>query len=355
MPFIYPTSFELREIEQDFVQQGQAGRVGMEIMSVRETNVAKVRWTQQDNYFGLQQLRGLDGRPLHVNRIGRSTYEYEPGVFGEFVDVTETELTNRAGSAPIDTTPIDVSDLVLDAKRQLMGREDDRVESSIWTLLTTGTISITLDGPNGTQVAYSDTYTIQTYTPTIPWATYATATPTRDFMYVQQLGYAAGHSVDFGSAATAYMNSTTANRLLLNANSSDFYGRRYQGGSTLNSVPDFNRFLAGQNLPQIKIYDNGYMQRQSTTLSLAAFKKYIPDGKVVVVGKRPTGSKIGEYLKTRNASNGFKPGSYEYVLDRANGVNAEKRTPANIEIHRGHNGGPVMYFPSAVVVMTVGT
>jgi len=352
--FNYPTNFELSEVEPDLMKRAEAGRLGLQIMPVRNVNAAEVRWVQQDNYYGLQNLRGLDGAPTRVQRVGMKTYAYEPGVFGEFVDITETELTRRAGYSPVGT-PIDVTDLVLDADSQLMNRELDRIESTIWTLLTTGTFSIKLDGPNGTQVGFSDTFSVQTYTASTPWATAASATPLTNFQAVQQLGQAAGHSVDLGAGATAYMNSVTSNRLLNNANASDLSGRRLSIGSTVNSVADVNKYFAAQNLPQIQVYDAGYQQTGTfaTLPPAGTFKKFIPDGVVAVVGKRVSGAKVGEYVKTRNASNGLMPGSYAYTIDRANGISSEKRTPANIERHRGHSGGPVLYLPSSIVIMTV--
>ncbi len=346
MPFTYPTSVEIRAIEPDLIQADLSSRLGMQIMPIRDVNVAKVRWTQQDNFYGLQALRGMDGQPAHVQRVGNRTYEYEPGVFGEYIDITETELVTRAGSADVASTPISIDDLVVDADKLLIQREDDRIESSIWTLLTTGVISITLNGPNGTQIGYRDSYTIQTYSASISWATVATAVPIRNFQAVQQLGV--GHSVDFGSGATAYMNSTTVNNLINNTNAADLGGKRIGGGSTVNTIPETASLLLGLNLPRIAVYDGGYIATSGGGLI-----KFIPDNKVVVVGRRTNGARIGEYLRTRNASNGFRPGPYRYVIDRANGINAEKRTPANIEIHRGHNGGPTMMYPSAVVVMTV--
>jgi hypothetical protein len=350
MPFIYPTSYELRQIEPELVQRGSAGRVGIELLPIQSVNAAKVRWSQQDNYFGLQHLRGMDGQPTHVNRVGQKTFEYEPGVFGEFIDITEQELTIRAGSVDVSAVPINVQDLVVDAQRQLIARELDRIESSNWTLLTTGTIKIDIAGPQGVMIGYSDTYVIQTFTAAIPWSTIATATPARNFQSVQQL--ALGKSVDLGSGATAYMNSVTANNLLNNTNASDLAGRRIGSGGTFNSLNDINQFLLGQNLPKVQVYDEGYVPAAPGGIA-GTFKKFIPDNLVVVIGRRTSGARLGQYITTRNASNNFQPGSYQYTIDRANGVLAEKRTPANIEIHRGHNGGPTIFYPSAVVVMNV--
>lgn len=351
MPFIYPTSFSFSEIQPDLMARGREGRIGLDIMPPVNDDAAKVRWAQKDNFFGLQALRGLDGAPTRVQRVGQKIYEYEPGVFGEYLDVTETELTIRSQNINVATQPVDVGDLVLDLDNQLIGRELDRMESSVWTLLTTGTINIIIDGPDGTQIGYSDTYTFQTFTALNKWGSLSTATPIANFQSVQQLGEAAGHSVDFGAAATTYMNTKTANLLLNNQNASDFGGRRSQYGATLNNLPALNSYWQGQNLPKIVTYDKGYIPRQG-----GKFKKFIPDNVFVTIGQRPNNVRIGEYKMTRNASNGFRPGSYRYVIDRASGGgsgNAEKRTPANIEVHRGHNGGPVIYYPTAVIVGSV--
>jgi hypothetical protein len=348
--FTYPTSAAYFAIEPELVTASRAGRLGLQLMPPRPFNTGNVRWTQKDNFYGLQHLRGLDGKPTRVVRVGESTYEYEPGVFGEFIDVTETELTKRAGSIIDMTTAIDVSDIIAENDVQLIGREDDRMESSIWTLLTTGVLEIQVDGSPAGQYLHRTQFTFQTYTPVVPWSTVATATPLRDLQAMAQLGNASGISVDFGAAARLYVNSVTANRLLNNTNASDMGGRLVNNGSTVNTLPDFNRYFAAQEVPQIIVYDRGYQQRIGEAQS--SFKKFIADGVGVLIGNRPGNAVIGNYAMTRNASNNFRPGSYRYVVDRANGVNAEKRTPANIEVHRGHNGGPVIYFPSAVVLVT---
>jgi hypothetical protein len=49
--------------------------------------------------------------------------------------------------------------------------------------------------------------------------------------------------------------------------------------------------------------------------------------------------------------NGFRtmsPGRYEKVIDRL-----DTRVPRTIEVHRGHNGGLVIYYGSAIIVGAV--
>jgi hypothetical protein len=348
MPYIYPQNYEMREIEPELIRLGLEGRVGLQIAPIQRSNSAKVRWRQRDIYRGMQNMRGYDGSPVRVNRPGSKWYEYNPGVFGDFIIIDEQELTERAGpGVNVATTPIDVEDLTMESDSVLVGRELDRMEWAVWTLLTTGTISINLPGDDGQTVGWTATYTLQTFTAGVSWSTFATATPIIDLQTIAQGGSPAGRSVSFGAGSVAYMNSFTANLLLNNSNAADLGGRRIGGGSTLNTLQNIRDFLIGQNLPTIAVYDNGYVDDYGT------YNKFIPNKKVVVVGQRANNATIAAYMVTRNANANFAPQSYRYVVDRINGTNAEKRTPPNIEIHRGHNGGPVMFYPSAIFVMSV--
>lgn len=344
MIFAYPTARELSRIGPEKVARMMADREGFKLMPTREVNAGVVQWIQRDNFTGLQQLRGLDGAPQHVNRVGEKSYMYTPGVYGEFVTITETELTLRAGSVTGDAT-IDVSDLVLNAQNYLIQRELDRMESIIWTLLTTGTFSVSSPGNAG--LVFTDTFGVQTYTASVPWATVATATPAANLQAVQLLGRGLG--TNFGAGAKVYVNRVTANALINNTNSADIAGRRQPSGATMNSLASINSFLLDQDLPQVVIYDEGYYDSSNT------FQLFIPNNKAVVVGQRAGGEKLGEYVLTRNANNpGFAPGSYQYIVDKTgNAAQNDRQTAPTLTVHRGHSGGPTLYFPKSIVVMTV--
>lgn len=347
MPYTYPTATEFKTIEPVLVRRGAEGRVGLEIMPIERSNVFKIRWTQKDNYYGLQQLRGMDGAPSRISRVGEKTYEYEPGVFGEYGEITETELLNRAGSADVLTTPISIDDLIAEFDTDLIGREWDRIESSIWTLLTTGTISIKLAGPNGSQVGWKETFPIQTYTSLNPWDDPATGTPLADLQEISLSGL--GKGVSFGAGATMYMSSRTAQTILQNRNEADLWGLRIQGGNTTGvSINQATSIFTAQGLPALRIYDEGTIETQGGDLV-----PYIPDGKIVLIGRRPQGGTVGAYRVVRNIHAGYQPQSYRFVKDYAQGINAEKRVPGTVEVHRGHNGGPLIYYPGSVLVMTV--
>jgi hypothetical protein len=336
--FILPTSIELRQIAQDKLPTLTADRVGFSLFPFRDEDNWLISWEQRDNYLGLMQVRGLNGAPSKVRRIGAKRYQMEAGVYGEFIDLDELELTTRRQWGTFGT-PIDVQDLVTQSQDYLLQRYLDRVETIIWTLIVTGTFSVV--GPSGATV-HTDAFTTQTFSASPSWATVATATPFADLRAVQLLGR--GHSVNMGSGATAYLNRKTSNYLLSNTNQNDIAGRRTGGFGTFNTIAEINTLSLGDDLPQFRIYDDGYLRESD-----GVFVPYIPDNKVVVIGQRPAGQTLGEVLQVRNVNNaGMGPGPYSAVIDHG-----EDFIPRNIEVHYGANFGPAIYYPSAIVVMSV--
>jgi hypothetical protein len=334
--FIYPTAMQLRAIEQQKLPRLLAARPWAQFFPPVNVDTPIVSWEQMDNFGGLQQARGLDGAPHKIVKKGAKRYTMQPGVYGEFALIDETELTLRRQWGSL-TQRINIGDLVTVEQDRLLERELDRIEWIVWTLLVAGTFSVPT--PEGA-IVHTDSYTTQTYTAGVTWATIATAVPIQNFRDVQLL--ARGYSVRFDGSATAFLNRTTANNLFRNQNQNDFFGRRL-GLGTLNSLEDFNRILMQDDLPQLVTYDEGYYDDTGT------FQLYIPNGKVVVIGNRTSGARIGEYQMTPNANNpGLSSGPYTKVVD-----NGEDGVPRSIAVHRGHSGGPALLFPSAVVLMNV--
>jgi hypothetical protein len=321
MPFIFPHNRELNRIAPDKIARMAQNRLGFTISPMRNVNASLIQWEQPDNVFGLQQLRGLDGAPTVVKPVGVKPYSYIPAVYGEFMTITETELTTRAGSTSVDV-PIDVSDFVVQRQDQLLVRELDRIEAIIWTFLTTGTATVTLPGGS---TGWTETFAIQTYTASPTWATVATAVPLLDFRAVALLG--AGKGVEFRRRRQRLHEPHTLNSLLATPTPATCTASGRRTGATFNSQGDINRVLLDQDVPTVNVYDEGYYDASNT------FVRFIPNNKVVVIGQRNAGEKILEYVKTINANNPNRaPGSYSFVVDRANAENGEKRVPPNMEV-----------------------
>lgn len=333
--YIYPPLVALEQVAQDLTPRLIADRPIFDILPMVNKDTHLLEWEQMDNYIGVQQARGLDGEPPRVKKVGFKQYLMSPGVYGEHVDFNETELTAVRQIGSFDS-PLDLTDRVAQAQIQLKQRELDRIEQIGWLLLASGTFSVA--GPNGS-ILHQDTFAMQTFTAPVGYATTATATPFADLRAIKLLHR--GRSVSFGAGATLYVNQTTLNNILNNANPQDLFGRRVTGLVTINNVGDLNRLLAGDDLPQIAVYDEGYIDDNGT------FQLYIPVNKAILVGKRPAGQTIGQYVMTRNANNpNTAPGPYVKVVD-----NGDRAVPRRIEVHAGHNGGPVLFYAGSIVVI----
>lgn len=344
---IYPENAELIEIAQEKMPRLQADRpiFASDLMPIETQDAARLIWEQMDSFAGLQGIRGINGNPGMVRAVGLNRYEADPGFYGESMEIDEVELMTRRTPGTFGQ-PIKIDDLVLQRQDHLLLRQLDRQEQICWAVLTTGTYSVAKGG----SVLATDSFTLQDFTPVVPWSTVATATPFQDFKTVKLKHR--GYSVSFGADAKAYMNAKTYNVLSLNTNSADIYGRRTAGLGTINSLPQINALLQNDDLPQIIVYDQGYRTVAEDNYTWT-FTPFIPDGVVVVVGKRPAGQRVGAYRMVRNVNNpSFTPGSYTYVTDS---LTSNNPVPRKITVHTGHNGAPVIFYPSAIVKMNVYT
>ena len=334
--YIYPTSSELMAIERDKLPDLVGDSPIFKHFPMRSVDTHLLSWEIQDNVLGLMGLRGLNGQPTRVKALGAKRYTMVPGVYGDYLEIDEAELTVRRPYGSWNGS-INIADLVMEKQDQLLHRQFAQIKYMLWKQLT-GTFTVT--GPYGT-FTHTDTYSVQTYAAGVAWATVATATPLYDFRAVALLSR--GSSVSFGAGATAYMNRTTANALLNNTNASDLFGKRVDGGGTFNTINELNSVLLAQDLPKVEIMDDGYHDSSGT------FQLFIANAKVIVVGQRTNGTPLGEFRFTRNVNNqDAGAGPYMKVIDRG-----ENSVPRTIECHRGFSGGPVVFYPNGVVYMSV--
>lgn len=336
--FSYQTTEELREIDPILLDAETANDPIFELFPIRNTDSDRLVWEQRDSYRGLEQVRGLNGEPPRVRPIGKNRYSFEPGVYGEYMDVDEMEMTRRAAPANRGMA-IPIDDLVTERQEQLLVRQTNRMRWIAWELLVNGYFAVTNDAGS---VVHADGYDQQVYTAGVTWATYATATPIVDFTSVSLLPR--GTSASLGANATAWMNQLTFNDLIRNTNSADLGGKSVgvQGNRAQNEG-DVSTILLAQGLPRIRVYDEGYLNDAGT------WTPFIPNNRVVVIGARRNNASLGEWLATRNVNNpGGAPGVYTKVIDHL-----DRKVPRKIEVHRGFNGGAVIYFPGSVCVMVV--
>lgn len=338
--YTFPTAADLIEIEQSLLPQLTQDDPLFDILPIENKDSDILMWEQKDDYYGLATARSLNAPATKVDPVGLKRYRMEPGYYAEFMSIDELELTRRRQIGTFNQN-IDISDLVMDRQEMLLTRRIARIKKIGWDLLSSGTFSVA-DPLGG--IRHTDTYTTQTFNSSVAWSTAATSTPLADFRAVQLKHR--GYSVSFGKDAMAFMNRTTWNYLIANTNAADLYGRRTQGLGTYENVDDVNKLFAGDDLPQIYVYDEFYKADASDTDGTL----FIPNNKVIVVGKRKSGVKVGNYWMTRNAQNpDLGPGPFTMVRDSGD----YQEVPRKIEVHDWHNGGPVLLFPSSIVIMDV--
>jgi hypothetical protein len=328
-----PSALELRRAEQVKLPTLTADDPIFELFPIESVSELFLRWVQKDNFGGLQQVRGLGGKPGRVNLVGDKQYLAQPGVYGEFVQLDEVVLTQRRDAAMLSGKAMSIRDLVGEAQDLLLHRRLARIKQILWTLLTTGTFSVS--EPSGS-VVHTDSFSINENNAAVAWATYATARPLYDiFTAMQEF---AGQSVAPDSSAYLFMNRQTAYHVMMNSNSADLGGKHGAGGQSWNSVEDVNKIFIANGLPPIRVYEGGYHT------DAGVWTRFCPDGVAMLVAKRTTGSKIGSYRMTLNqATASSVTGPYTSVIYKKDDI------PASIEVHDGHNGGPTLEFPGAII------
>jgi hypothetical protein len=335
----YPTNSELQLIDRELAAVLTMDDPIFSIMPIVDVNAFDLLWDIPNNITGLTNLRGLNGQPGNVSRLGANRFKVRPGVYGEFLTIDEEEMTTRAQLGTYNI-PVDVTDLVRECQDQLITRRISIIRKIAWLLIATGTFSIT-NANSG--IVHTDTFDLQDYDAST-WSTVSTATPLADFRATKLKQR--GKGVSFGRQAKAFMNQTTFNYLTANTNASDLAGKRQDGLRQPLGLSDINSVLLDEDLPQIVIQDDGYLNDSGT------FVNFIADNKVTVVGYRPGGQKIADFAMVRNANNpNVAPGPYMFVNDRTAGD--AKTVPPTIEVHGGFNGGPRLYYPSAIVDVDV--
>jgi hypothetical protein len=338
-----PSTFELggavavKEIFAAYARTSEANRLGMQLMPLTEVDETKLIYERHDLLRGIQAARGLGGATQPVAMPGFSTFSMEPGYYGDHHLLTEQDLVNRRQVG--DWHAFDSQGSLTDkAARNLERRFADRIEKNTFDVILTGLY----EGQDEQgRLKTADVYAIQRATPGTLFTDLANSTPLRflrDTIATAELSV----SVNF-RAGEMLMNRVTLNTILNNANAADLGGKRFDVGQTLNSVAELNDILIANDLPKVRVYDEGFYP------TAGGFQRFIPNGRIALLGKRTDGETVGEYRLTRYAQNGGGKGYWVNVDDMTSGPGSD---PPKVIVKAGHNGGPVIYYPEAVLSIT---
>ncbi len=354
MPLVltYPSNHELDMVVQEYVVQTENFR-GAEILPETEAMTQKVRWDEKDSDRGMTLPHVMGTDPKIDKRPGSKTREYEPIPFKESDVMKENEILRARELGTLNQT-INLSRAVAEMVSSRMDKTKIRVEWLRWQTLR-GAIALNENG-----VKVEETFPVQSYTPLIGWDQLATATPLLDINAIKLKFRGTGASAN---GAQIWMNQTTANWLLENQNDADLKG--FQNTNYLNlafSIEQVNKILVARGLPTIEVYDETWIDEAGDS------QLFIPDGEIIVVGKRPGNQKIGDFCSTpsmHRLKNGLWAPGYFSLLEVNGKPSTGSMSISLQELGSGSNpsfkttggiyGGTRLIFPRSVIHSVVKT
>lgn len=342
---LYPTNAELQALQQELLPRFSTDRLGFDLLPFKSSDLSQIIYHQPDIFRGMQPFRGLD-KPTRIanqstNWIGKYC-AVEPGYWGEHDQISEEWLTRASRIMYCGNEAVDLTEEIGRRMERLLERRYNRIEFNIWQALAFGHYeALNSDG----QIIHQAYFNIPQISVAVPWSNITDSTPLADFRCIQLRSR--GTSASFGADAVAYMNRVTANCLFKNQNPNDVGKAGLSACCTFMGPDMVNQQFAAQGLPQIQVYDQGWVDDSDN------FYPYIPDGRVIVMGKRPGNVPLGHYWYTRNVL-GCTPSSGPATFINDNCNTGNNPVPRNIKLYDVHNGGPAVEYPRAIVILETG-
>jgi hypothetical protein len=342
-----PTREELIGVVRAW-QPDPAKWIGSSILPMRSIGAQSLLYDEEQVTGGMTALHTMDSDPTLIKGDGWRRFQAEPYFFKEGFRLNESDLlTIRAQSgAPFvqgvgNDAPRAGRSLVLSRLAKLDRRLETRLEWMRWQTLM-GSLVLNQNG-----VVASETWPVQTYAATdnggVAWSTVATADPVKDFNNVALLYDYKGATYD---GARAYMNLTTSRYLLQNTNLRNMYKNDLHQRQLVSVAQITDLFTTFTGMTPV-IYNEGYRD------DAGAFQKFIPDGKVIVVGNPTIGDEMGFVMSVPSLHNGGidnpQPGKFVIVDDQ---TGAGEPNPF-YDAYEGQYCGPVLLHPEYIVLMTV--
>jgi hypothetical protein len=347
----FPTNVSMDVTTQEYVVQTEKLLGIQEVMPFQDLLTQTVRWDELDNDFGMTAPHKYGTDPHVDTRAGSKVRQYTAIPFKETDVIREDELLNARQFGTLGGV-VDLTDVIGRVMKSRTDKTFIRCEWCVWKAAQ-GELEIEENG-----VYVHETFPVQTYDAVVDWDNRAGAFPLRDFNAVKELFVGTGAS---GEDATAYLNTPTLNWLLENTNQNDIAGFRSENfRNTTFSLEDLNKIQKDRKLPLLKEYNEGAYGRDKV------FRKYIPDGVVIVKGKRPGTQVPGNFGMTptfHRTKNGLPaPGFFNFL--EVNGQSNRGMTEVSLsDLGAGKNprientggvyGGPFFRYPRSMVAMKV--
>jgi hypothetical protein len=352
-------NYEIDLIVAEYMYDAMDGDALIELLPLAYQDADQVVWEQPENGYGLLSLRGLNGEPDVAPVTGFRRYAMSPGYYGERVVIDETEMT-KARQPGTPNEAVDHEWLIGWRMQQETVKAFNQVRNIIAALLLTG--KFLNRKPNGA-VTHADSIAgFNSLSPATGWAASpSTATPIDDLLGWKN-ALQTGTSSRFGKGSKLLMQTGTLNDLFATAQIRTLFKIEY--GNTPLGLDGVNAILAGFELPQIEVYDEGYYPDVASAAARTNFVRFLPAKSIIWAGVRPKGQTLGQFYFTRNLIN--RPPVGEVMDSREQAADLERMPWAEgiytlLEYHRmppkyvvdiGFNGGPAIRYPSAVAGIT---
>ncbi len=346
--FGLPTASELTQVIREW-QPDPAAYIGASILPERGMSTNEFTYERTRRTGGMTKAHNLDADPKFITGADFERYTASPYYFKEGRRFNESDLLTIRRQIGLngDLGERAGRDLIVAALAQLDNRLEVRREWLRWSALQ-GAVTINEEG-----VVISETWSVQTYnadTTTVAgtsgdyWTTLTTSNPVADFAAVRLLGRNSG--VTF-SGAKAYMNQVTAN-LLFNNTLLRTYVREALRMDTLVSMTSMLEVFSNLSGIFPVVYDQGYINSSDTWVP------FIPDNRVVVVGRSAQGEELGFMASTPSLHNGGIDGAQAGKFVVVDDQTGEGFANPKYDVFAGWYGGPIIQQPGQIVVMSVG-
>lgn len=339
----------MTEVTQEYVIERDK-LLGITLAPFEELMTQRVQWDELDAERGMTSPHNMNSDPRVDTRPGSKLREYEAIPFKETDVIREDELL-RARQMGSLYGVIDLSWIIGRTVKARVDKTFLRAEWCIWSMFR-GLLDINENG-----VRVHETFPIQTFDSVVDWDQYDTATPLGDDMAVALMFAGTGATA---KGAKAYCNQATLNMRLKNHNDRDLFGLRKNATDVRFGLKEMNELLDERGLATYEVYDEGYVDLNGN------FQRWLLDGEVTVIGKRPQSQKVASFGMTPSfhiQKNGMPaPGFFAFLevngqpnpgaLEVSAASLGAGKNP-RIEITGGVYGGPRLPYPRSVIHMQV--
>lgn len=315
--------------------------IGENYMPINEVGSRTLRAVIEEGSGGMTREHVINTDPHLVQRPGRRVVEYRAGFYREKLDLDEDTILHLRDYGNSNLALRGVQNEIEAALLKARRRIQTRMEYERWNTIFTGIytylgLATDFGVPGGNRV-----------TPTVPWATAATATPLKDIRTWVTETFRK-YRID-----EIVMNQKTANKMLATTEVSTLLSAVGGRQAELRNDPSALLNFSFPGAPPIRVYDEWYQTEtldgsDKDKLVLSAPVGFVPDDLLYFV-HRPMGESVGDFVMTPNIQNGsvnaLGSGVFVVIDDKTEDDPGNPR----IEVIAGFNGGPRLRRPFDVL------